>query len=247
MINLAGHSVSLFLFQFVLRKNAISYVVNEAIAEDMYNDIELKITPLVHACSETLLRYRSKCNGSIIMDGNILTDGCFEVMLSSGLGKHFGDREKQNLFRDANRIAELLIEVMDRRSNGDQGFHNGSTVVNKIDRVGGHRDDLEQLGEEQRMQDEVEKYGGIESDVKRLTPSDLPQGVKAKSSYDQRGRCYSFSHDDLGELGKITVIPVGHNQIQLASELYLSPRKTIDVRKLIFEEVVKMISNKLDR
>src|SRR4029434_8886021 len=56
--NIAGNAVSLFLFRFVLRGNGIDFVLNEAIAADMYPDVEEKITPLVHACCETLLRYR---------------------------------------------------------------------------------------------------------------------------------------------------------------------------------------------
>lgn len=52
MKNLAGNDCSIFLFRFVLRKNAISYVLNESIAEDMYPEIEEQIQPLVQACSE---------------------------------------------------------------------------------------------------------------------------------------------------------------------------------------------------
>jgi hypothetical protein len=32
--------------------------LNEAIAADMYQDVDEKMKPLVHACCETLLRYR---------------------------------------------------------------------------------------------------------------------------------------------------------------------------------------------
>jgi hypothetical protein len=181
------------------------------------------------------------------MDGNILTDGCFEVMLSSGLGIHFEDMEKQCLFNDANKIAELLIEVMDRRSNCDEDIVNESPVISKISPAGGNRKDLEQLGEEQRLQDQLENNSGITPGTKRMTPSDLPDGVKASVSYDHRGRCYSFSHNELGELGKIIVIPFGNKQIKLASELYLNPRETIDDRSIIFQEVVGIISTRLDR
>lgn len=109
MINLAGHPVSIFLYRFVLRKNAISYVLNESIAEDMYPDIDEKVQPLVHACSETLLRYRQFCRGDTIMDGNILTDGYFELMLGKGLGAHFNDKEKQNLFNDVGGLGKIVL------------------------------------------------------------------------------------------------------------------------------------------
>jgi len=45
------------------------------------------------------------------MDGNILATGEFEVMLSKGLGRHFADEEKQQLFQDAKTIADLLVAV----------------------------------------------------------------------------------------------------------------------------------------
>ena len=84
--NLAGNDVSLFLFRCVLRGNGIDFVLNEAIAADMYQDVDEKIKPLVHACCETLLRYRHLSVSDTIMDGTILDTGEFEVMLSKGLG-----------------------------------------------------------------------------------------------------------------------------------------------------------------
>lgn len=72
--------------------------------------------PLVHACCETLLRYKALSVSATLMDGNILTSGEFEVMLSRGLGKYFPPAEKQALFADAKRIADLLATVMDRRT-----------------------------------------------------------------------------------------------------------------------------------
>ena len=109
--NLAGNDVALFLFRFVLRGNGIDFVLNEAIAADMYQDVDEQIKPLVHACCETLLRYRHLSVSDTIMDGNILDTGEFEVMLSKGLGRHFADDEKQQLFQDAKNIADLLVAV----------------------------------------------------------------------------------------------------------------------------------------
>ena len=55
MKNIAGNNVSIFLFRFeLLGGNGIDFVLNEAIAEDMYPDIDEKMKPLVHACCETL-------------------------------------------------------------------------------------------------------------------------------------------------------------------------------------------------
>jgi len=113
--NIAGNDVSIFLFRFELRgSNGIDFVLNEAIAEDMYPDIDEKMKPLVHACCETLLRYRHLSVSNTIMDGNFLVTGEFEVMLSKGLGQYFAHDEKQRLFQDAKNISDLLGKVMDR-------------------------------------------------------------------------------------------------------------------------------------
>ena len=107
--NLAGNDVALFLFRCELRGNGIHFVVNEAIAADMYQDLDEQLKPLAHTCCETLVRYRHLSVSDTIMDGNILDTGEFEVMLSKGLGRHFVDDEKQLLFQDAKKIADILI------------------------------------------------------------------------------------------------------------------------------------------
>src|SRR5262245_23175694 len=114
--NLAGNDVSIFLFRFELRGNGIDVVLNEAIAADMYTEVDEQLKPLAHACCETLLQYRHLSVSNTIMDGNILATGEFEVMLSKGLGRHFAEDEKQQLFQDAKTIADLLVEVMDRKT-----------------------------------------------------------------------------------------------------------------------------------
>ena len=70
--NLAGNAVSLFLFRFELCGNGIDFVLNQAIAADMYHDIDEQLKPLAHVCCETLLRYRHLSVSNTIMDGNIL-------------------------------------------------------------------------------------------------------------------------------------------------------------------------------
>ena len=114
MKNIAGNDVSIFLYRFELRGNAIDFVLNEAIAEDMYPDIDEKMKPLVHACCETLSRYKQLSVSNTIMDGNFLVTGEFEVMLSKGLGQYFAHDEKMRLFQDSKTIADLLAAVMDR-------------------------------------------------------------------------------------------------------------------------------------
>src|SRR5215831_21254963 len=73
--NLAGNDVSLFLFRFDLRGNGIDFVVNQAIAADMYQDVDEKLKPLAHTCCETLSHYRHLSVSNTIMDGNILATG----------------------------------------------------------------------------------------------------------------------------------------------------------------------------
>jgi hypothetical protein len=50
--------VSIFLFRFEVIGNGIRFVVNEAIAEDMYPEVDEKLKPLALACCDTLSRYR---------------------------------------------------------------------------------------------------------------------------------------------------------------------------------------------
>jgi len=118
--NLAGNDVSIFLFRFDVHGNAIDFILNQAIAADMYPEVDEQLKPLAHACCETLLRYKHLSVTPTIMDGNLLATGEFEVMLSRGLGKYFAETEKQQLFQDAKRIADLLIEVMDRRTTEEK-------------------------------------------------------------------------------------------------------------------------------
>ncbi len=165
MFNLAGHEVSIFLFRFVLRKNSISFVLNESIAEDMYPEIDEEMQPLAQACSKTLLRYKDLCKSEIIMDGNILVDGHFEVMLSKGLGKHFVESEKQNLFNDARKIFDLLLDVMDRRSREmNEGVYSGpQPYVHKIQRSATTTKGLETLGKEKRK---LEQEGDWQKEIR---------------------------------------------------------------------------------
>src|SRR5262249_40918042 len=138
--NLAGNAVSIFLFRFELSGNGINFVLNEAIAADMYQDVDEKLKPLAHACCETLLRYRHLSVSSTIMDGNILETGEYEVMLSKGLGRYFAEEEKQQLFQDAKNIADLLIAVMDRKTKemkeGKQGSPSPMPSAQKPQQIG---------------------------------------------------------------------------------------------------------------
>ena len=242
MKNLVGNDVSIFLFRFVLRKNGISFVLNESIAEDMYPNIEEQIQPLVHVCSETLLRYKKLCLGETIMDGNIMVDSCFEVQLSPGLGRHFIEREKQNLFNDAHEIAQLLMTVMERRTKElEQGTYPGpQLVINKIQRIGTTNRALETLGQKRHLKD-FPWYGNDKPNFNQLKPEDLPSGVVAKRSYDHRGHCISFEHQSLGEIGKIILANMEDGRTLMEAELSKENSQFLSKKQKVLEDIISII------
>ena len=252
--NLAGNDVALFLFRFVLRGNGIDFVLNEAIAADMYQDVDDKIKPLVHACCETLLRYRHLSVSDTIMDGNILDTGEFEVMLSKGLGRHFAEDEKQQLFHDAKNMADLLVAVMDRRTqelkDQKQGGPPRRPSPQSPQKI---KTGLQELGQAKHLQAELQWLAAgkrLRPGLKQLRPEDLPSGVTASRGYDHRGHCLIFEHSTLGELGKIVLRKMRDGHMLLQAELYKgqaegeSPR--VQQKKRVFEQVVATVNNCFD-
>jgi hypothetical protein len=249
--NLAGNEVALFLFRFVLRGKGIDFVLNEGIAADMYPDVDEKLKPLVHACCETLLRYRHLSVSDTIMDGTILDTGEFEVMLSKGLGRHFADEEKQQLFQDAKNIADLLVAVMDRKTQelkvGKQQrpSHRRSPQRPKKIKKG-----LEELGHAKRLQAEwqwLAEGKRRRPGLKQLRPEDLPPGVTASRGYDHRGHCLIFAHNTLGELGKIVLINMRDDHMLLQAEIYQGQAEVessrVQQKKHVFDQVVATVNN----
>jgi len=251
MKNLAGNPVSIFLFRFVLHGDGISFVLNESIAEDMYQDIDEKIKPLVHACCETLLRYRHLSVGNTIMDGNILEDGQFEVMLSRGLGRHFAEQEKQHLFQDAKHIADLLTLVMDKRTQEKkqgkqvaQPFKQHPQSAKKI------KEGLGALAQEKHLLAELQWLAEgkqVRPGLKQLRPDDLPSGVTASRGYDHRGHCLVLDHHIFGELGKIVLINIRDDQMLMQAELRTGGRNLQDSlvkqKREILEAVVSTVNS----
>jgi len=245
MKNLAGHHASIFLYRFVLRGNGISFVLNEQIAEDLYPQTEEELAPFVHACCETLLRYKELCRGETIMDGHILVDGHFEVMLYPGMGQYFVEEEKQNLFQDAHRVAELLMDVIDRRSKElDEGTYPGpQPVISHIQRTGMPNQQLERLGERKRVgQFWAESQTFSRS---RLSPNDLPNGVIAKDGYDHRGPCLTFEHESLGFLGKIVLSSMGPDTL-MQTEVSREQSEYLEDKKAVLEQVIAVIETALN-
>jgi hypothetical protein len=252
--NLAGNNVSIFLFRFELRGNGIDFILNQAIAADMYHDIDEKLKPLAHVCCETLLRYRHLSMSNTIMDGNILTTGEFEVMLSKGLGRHFAEEEKQQLFQDAKHIADLLVEVMDRKTQeAKDGQHQSSSHTRSSQRPQPIKKGLAERGAAKRLQAELQwmlEGQRVRPGLKRLRPEDLPPGVKASRGYDHRGHCLIFEHNTLGELGKIVLIKIREGKMLLQADLSKGPddmeASLVQKKQHIFEHIVATVNNRFD-
>ena len=252
--NLAGSDVAIFLFRFEIHGNAISFVINQEIGMDMYKDIDAKLKPLAHACCETLSRYRHLSVSDTIMDGNFLDTGEFEVMLSRGLGKYFPEDEKQRLFQDAKKIADLLDEVMGRRTKEEkEGKPQEPTYKDFTQNPEQVKKGLEKLGTEKHLQDElwsIVEGQRIRPGIRRLTPQDLPKGVKASRGYDHRGQCYVFEHKTLGELGRIVMIKLNDGKMEMRSEIFTGLESMdypqLKKRKKVFGELVATIEKRFD-
>jgi hypothetical protein len=234
--------------------NAIHFVLNQAIAADMYQDVDEKLKPLAHACCETLLRYRHLSVSNTIMDGNILATGEFEVMLSKGLGRHFADEEKQQLFQDAKTIADLLVAVMDRKTQElTEGKQQRPSHMRSAQRPKTIKKGIEELGQEKRLQAELQWLAegqGVRPGLQQLRPEDLPPGVRASRGYDHRGHCLIFEHNTLGELGKIVLVNIRDGKTLIQAELYKGQGNVasplVQKKKHVFEQVVATVNNCFD-
>ncbi len=250
MKNIAGNDVSIFLFRFELCGDGIDFVLNEAIAADMYQDVDEKLKPLVHACCETLLRYRGLSTSSVIMDGNFLAIGGFEVMLSKGLGRAFPHDEKDRLFQDAKNISDLLAAVMERRTQElREGKQRNPSPIERSTGPGKIKKKLEELGRSKHQpatSQWLAEGAQLRPGLRQLRPEDLPPDVTASSGYDHRGHCYIFEHKKFGDLGRIVLIQVREQEMLLQAELYKGREKpespTAKKKKEIFEKVVATVN-----
>jgi hypothetical protein len=252
--NLAGNDVSIFLFRFELRGDAISFVVNQEIAMDLDEDTDAKLKPLAHACCETLSRYRHLSISNTIMDGNFLDTGEFEVMLSRGLGKYFPEPEKQQLFQDAKHIADLLDEVMVRRTKEEKEGKPQEPTYKDFSRSPKQiKKGLEALGNTKRFLAELQWIAEgqrVRPGLKPLRPDDLPSGVKAVRGYDHRGHCLTFEHNTLGELGRIVLIKIREGKMLLQAEICKAPADMptplVQKKQHVFEQIVATVNNQFD-
>ncbi len=252
--NIAGNDVSIFLFRFELSGAGIDFVLNENVAADMYPDVDEVLKPLIHACCETLLRYKHVSVSNTIMDGNLLSSGGFEVMLSKGLGRHVAQDEKERLFRDAKAISDLLATVMERRTQElKQGKQGDPPPIEHPPNLRKIKNGLEKLGKTKHRQAHLQWLAEgrpLRPGLRQLRPEDLPPDVSASSGYDHRGHCYVFEHKKLGEMGRIVLIQVREQEMLMQAELYTGQEKqqstTAKKRKAIFEKVVATVNAGFD-
>ena len=175
-------------------------------------------------------------------------------MPSKGLGRYFPHEEKQRLFQDAKKIADLLDEVMLRRTKEEKegkpwepSYKDFSQNPKQI------KKGLEKLGGEKSLQAEFQwmvEGKKVRPGLKRLTPQDLPPGVKAARGYDHRGHCLTFAHKTLGELGRILVIKTPDDKTLLQAELYTGQESMeaplFKRRKALFGKIVTIVNNHFD-
>ena len=256
MQNIAENDASIFfLFRFELVANGIDFVLNEEIAADMYPDVDEDLKPLVHACCETLLRYQHLTVSNTIMDGHFMNSGGFEVMLSKGLGRYFAPDEKERLFQDAKKIADLLATVMDRRTQEiKQGQYRKPPPLEHPTNPTAIKNGLEKIGKAKHREDQLQWLAegrALRPGLRPLRPTDLPPGVSTSTGYDHRGHCYVFEHKTLGMLGRIVLSQIREQETLMQSEIYQgqdSPGSTTaKKRKALFETVVATVQAGLER
>ncbi len=238
MKNLAGNEISIFLFRFELQELALSFVLNEAIAEDLYQDTQTQMLPLIHVCSETLLRYRHRCRTSTIMDVNILMDGDLEVMLSPGLGRYFPDREKLYLFSDAHDIAKILMAVMEKRTHEREEHLLPQVAVSMPLELASIDEQLENLARERQQARRLASEPSLR--FSPLTQDELPKGVRARMGYDHRGECLVFEHNTFGKLGKIVLSELGV-QTLMETELNRESDEHWREKQALMEAIIPII------
>jgi hypothetical protein len=107
----------IFLYQLNVVGNGITFVLNEQIAADMYPDLEEKVRPLVVATCDELQNYKAHSKGKPILKTIVQDDGALSVDLSPGLGKYIDEYIKNEvIFKNAKLIADILAEVMNRKT-----------------------------------------------------------------------------------------------------------------------------------
>jgi hypothetical protein len=171
-------------------------------------------------------------------------------MLSKGLGRHLAETEKEQLFQDAKRIADLLIAAMDRRTEEEK---EGRYVPPSHQPAPPDPQQIQQglaaLGQAKRLQAELQwllEGQRVRPGLKQLRPEDLPPGVTASRGYDHRGHCVLFAHETLGALGKIVLIKMHEGKTLLQAELFKGQDSEdsplVQKKKQVFAQIVTTVN-----
>ncbi|MFC7440391.1 hypothetical protein [Laceyella putida] len=106
----------IFLFRFDKARDGLDFILNQAIAQDMYPDIHEKLIPLVELTGQALSPYKIHSTRNTVMEFIIDDSNQMEVKLSPGLGQYIDPQIKEDIFTISKRIADLCVEVMNRRT-----------------------------------------------------------------------------------------------------------------------------------
>ena len=124
------------------------------------------------------------------MEGNLLDTGGFEVVLSKGLDGYFPDEEKQQLFQDAKRIADLLTAAMDRRTKEEkEGKPVSPSNKHYMSDPTKIKQGLEELGRAKHLAAQLKwlaEEQSVRPALKQLRPEDFTPGVTTSRGYDHR-------------------------------------------------------------
>jgi hypothetical protein len=154
----------------------------------------------------------------------------------------------------AKNIADLLIEVMDRRTKEEkEGKKQSSSQKRSRHSPEQIKKGLEELGRAKSLHAELQWLAEGKRPrpgLKQLRPEDLPPGVTASRGYDHRGHCLIYSHKTLGELGKIVLIKIDDGHMLIQADLYKGQGNLnsplVKKKRDVFEKVVATVNNCFD-
>jgi hypothetical protein len=109
----------IFLFRFDQAGSGLNFCMNEGIANDMYPDIHEKLIPFVEKAGNALSPFKIYTTKNTVMEMFIDDENVMQVQLAPGLGSimdTYNPLAKIDAFTSAECIANLLIEVMNRRT-----------------------------------------------------------------------------------------------------------------------------------
>ncbi|CAK2770771.1 hypothetical protein VCRA2121O127_170123 [Vibrio crassostreae] len=95
---------------------------------------------------------------------------------------------------------------------------------------------------------EIESLGNRQQNtfitqLPQLTKDVLPDGVNARVTYDHRGHCMMFLHDNFGVIGKVVLVDGFMPNIM--AELSKERSEHVDIKKTLMEQILTAIEVEL--